>query len=83
MNNACFDVRDNTLSGVLGHIELLVLKNIPSELPVLDAKGQSFVGRTRSQGAVCAQTISIGIPRGFLCWVPEDRFPHSCNKLSS
>lgn len=26
MNNACFDDRDNTLSGVLGHIELFVLK---------------------------------------------------------
>jgi len=75
MNNACFDVRDNTLSGVLGHIELLVLKNIPSELPVLDAKGQSFVGRTRSQGAVCAQTISIGIPRGFSAGSPRIASP--------
>lgn len=89
--------RDNTLSGVLGHIELFVLKTphrnsqgflswtpeepFPYSLAIfsslrlfflfLDAKGQSFVGRTRSQGAVCAQTIYIGIPRGFSAGSPR------------
>ena len=97
MNNACFDDRDNTLSGVLGHIELFVLKIshrnsqgflswVPEEpypyslvifsslrlfFLFLDVKGQSFVGRTRSQEAVGAQTISIGIPRGFSAGSPR------------